>query len=85
MTPPGLHRIPLVLSGAWTSADRTLWIAKASCDEALVCVSFQVTGGIALWSKSSRLGSDSEAVRIGLGLDRRKSRSKPAASRCYVD
>jgi hypothetical protein len=63
-----LLQIPPVLSGAWTSANRNLWTAKASCKQEVVCVSFQICEGIAHWAKSTRLAADTEAVRIGLGM-----------------
>jgi hypothetical protein len=72
MTPSlatGLLRIPLVLSGAWASASRDLWIAKASCQQAVVCISFQVCGGVGYWAKSSRPAADMEAIRISLGVN----------------
>jgi hypothetical protein len=72
MTPSvatGLLRIPLVLSGAWASASRELWIARASCQQAVVCISFQVCDGVGHWAKSSRLAADMEAIRISLGVN----------------
>jgi hypothetical protein len=72
MTPSlgsGLLRVPLVLSGGWASARRDLWIARASCQQAVVCVSFQVCDGVGHWAKSSRLAADTEAIRIGLGVN----------------
>jgi hypothetical protein len=47
-----------------------LWTAKASCEHAIACMSFVVCDGTAHWSKSGRLTTNSDAVRVGIGFDR---------------
>jgi hypothetical protein len=70
---PGLLRAPCRLSGSWASPERALWTARASCEHAVVCMSFMISNGTAHWSKSARLAADSDAVRISLGFDRTDS------------
>jgi hypothetical protein len=66
---PNLLHLPCHLSGRWTSLERNAWTAKALSEQAVVSVSFLICDGTMHWSKSGRLTSDSETVRLGLGVD----------------
>lgn len=65
---PGLSSLPCIVRGDWTSSERSLWIGRVECEQAIVCVDFLVSEGKAHWSKSTRLQHDSDLIRVALGV-----------------